>query len=180
MEQHREKSVPRHTSAKKVAFMGMLFALSMALSFLENMITIPGMPPGVKLGLSNIVTMYCIFFLGAPSAYTLAVLKALFVLSTRGVIASALSLSGGLLSISVMLLMIHIKKANFSYLILSIFGAVSHNIGQIIMARFIIGTALVYFQIPILLVSGVIFGIITSTVLRIILPYIKKLELLSR
>ena len=54
--------------------MGLLFAVAVVLSYIEGMVTIPGLPPGIKLGLSNIVTMYCVFFLGVPSAYTLAIL----------------------------------------------------------------------------------------------------------
>ena len=45
-------------SIRRVALMGLFFALSLCFSFLESMVTIPGLPPGVKLGLSNLVTMY--------------------------------------------------------------------------------------------------------------------------
>ena len=68
------------TAARSVAFLGLMFALAMALSLLESMIpALPMLPPGVKLGLSNIVTMYCLFFLGARSAFTVAALKSCFV-----------------------------------------------------------------------------------------------------
>ena len=50
--------------ASKVAFLGLLFALSVVLSLVESSLA-PMVPvPGVKLGLSNIVTMYCLFCLG--------------------------------------------------------------------------------------------------------------------
>ena len=75
--------------------MGLLFAVAVVLSYIEGMVTIPGLPPGIKLGLSNIVTMYCVFFLGVPSAYTLAILKALSVLLMRGPTGALLSLLGG-------------------------------------------------------------------------------------
>ena len=52
--------------------MGLLFATAVVLSYIEGMVSVPGLPPGVKLGLSNIVTMYCVFFLGVSNAYTLA------------------------------------------------------------------------------------------------------------
>ena len=45
--------------------MGLLFAVAVVLSYIEGMVTIPGLPPGIKLGLSNIVTMYCVFFSGS-------------------------------------------------------------------------------------------------------------------
>lgn len=48
--------------ARQTALLGMLFALSMALSFLESMLTpFFGLMPAMKLGLSNIVVMYARF-----------------------------------------------------------------------------------------------------------------------
>ena len=49
----------------KLALSGLLFALAMALSFLEGTLVIPGLMPGMKLGLANIVVMYALFFMGA-------------------------------------------------------------------------------------------------------------------
>ena len=54
----------RSARVRQTVLMGLMFALAMVLSYVESMITVPGLPPGVKLGLSNIVTMYWVFFLG--------------------------------------------------------------------------------------------------------------------
>ena len=35
-------------TAAKVSLMGLLFALAMTFSYLESMIVIPGMPPGIR------------------------------------------------------------------------------------------------------------------------------------
>ena len=48
----------------EIALSGLLFALAMALSFLEGTLVIPGLAPGMKLGLANIVVMYALFFMG--------------------------------------------------------------------------------------------------------------------
>ena len=162
-------------SAARVAFMGLLFALAMVFSFIEGMIP-AFLPAGIRLGLSNIVTMYCLFFLGWNSAYTLAILKALFVLLTRGPIASAMSLAGGRCAVTVMIILTKPKKLNLSYMVLSIGGAVSHNIGQLIMAYFLINSSFVYYYIPVMVISGAVMGTVTSMVLRIVLPYINKLK----
>ena len=87
----------RNCKVKRLALMGLLFALAMALSFLESLLpALPMLPPGIRLGLSNIVTMYALFVLGPVSGYTIAVLKSLFVLLTRGAVAAAMSASGGI------------------------------------------------------------------------------------
>ena len=44
----------------EIALSGLLFALAMALSFIEGTLVIPGLAPGMKLGLANIVVMYAL------------------------------------------------------------------------------------------------------------------------
>ena len=77
----------------------MLFALAIALSYLESLVSpLLGLMPAIKLGLSNIVVMYALLFLRTRTALLLVVLKALFAFLTRGATAGFLSLCGGALS----------------------------------------------------------------------------------
>lgn len=65
--------------AKTVARLGMLFALAMALSFFESVITpLLGLMPAMKLGLANIVVMYAMLFMKRRQALLLVLLKAFF------------------------------------------------------------------------------------------------------
>ena len=57
-----------YEKTRHIALSGLLFALAMALSFIEGTLTIPGLMPGMKLGLANIVVMYALFFLGPKQA----------------------------------------------------------------------------------------------------------------
>ena len=83
----------RYTKAKEVALLGVLFALAMALSFMESALTpLLGLLPAMKLGLSNVVVMFALLFLPRRQALLLAILKAVFALLTRGVTAGFLSL----------------------------------------------------------------------------------------
>ena len=71
-----EESPLQNYKARQTALLGMLFALSMALSFLESMLTpFFGLMPAMKLGLSNIVVMYAVLFLNRRSALYLVLLK---------------------------------------------------------------------------------------------------------
>lgn len=168
------------TKAYKIAYMGILFALSIALSFLEGLIPLDAvLIPGAKLGLSNIVTMYALFFLGAPNALVIAVLKSGFVFLMRGPVAFLLSVSGGIVSVAVMSVLFYCFKVK-SYFVLSVFGAVFHNIGQIVAATFVLGNVKVLYYFPILFVSGVVMGVLTALVLKIIIPYIKKFKLIDK
>ncbi len=168
----------RSRKVKRLALMGLLFALAMALSFLESLLpALPMLPPGIRLGLSNIVTMYALFVLGPVSGYTIAVLKALFVLLTRGAVAAAMSAAGGIFSVTVMLLLSLLPGIKKQYLLLSIFGGAAHNIGQLVMARFIINNQYVWYYFPVLLAAGLLMGAITGMALRVVLPYLNRLNL---
>jgi heptaprenyl diphosphate synthase len=161
---------------KSLVLTGLLFAVAIVVAILEGMLPpIPVPIPGVKIGLSNIVVMYVVFFLGAKQAYGIAVLKSFFVLITRGAIAGALSLTGGLLSITVMLLLMYFTNKKASYAITSIFGAISHNIGQFIVISLIYTGTSVWFYLPLLIVAGVVTGLLTAGILKIILPALNKL-----
>ena len=149
----------------------MVFATALVLAIIEN--ALPALPmavPGVKFGLSNIAVMYALFFLGRKQAYTIALLKAGFVFITRGAIAAALSLTGGILSITVMVILIFLFRDKISYLVLSIFGAVFHNVGQFIVITVIYTGMNLWAYFPVLLISGLVAGLVTSTLLRFIMP----------
>lgn len=167
----------RLEKTKTMVLTGLLFAVSIVLSVVENTFPQISAVPGVKLGLSNIGVMYSLFFLGKGQAFSIAVLKALFVFATRGLIAAVLSLCGGLLSVSVMLIVMFVFKNKISYLMASIFGALSHNIGQFIAIYFIYTNMYIISYLPLLLISGVIAGTATATLLRFILPAFNKLGL---
>ena len=102
------KNPRSYEKTRHIALSGLLFALAMALSFIEGSLVIPGLLPGMKLGLANIVVMYALFFMGVKQALVLDVLKALFVFLVSGFTAGFLSLCGGLLSLLVMAVLYYV------------------------------------------------------------------------
>ena len=151
---------------QEIALSGLLFALAMALSFIEGTLVIPGLAPGMKLGLANIVVMYALFFMGARQALYLDLLKALFVF---------LSLCGGLLSLLVMWVLYYKLPFRPTWFILSVCGALSHNIGQLLGAGLILSSAMSLYYAPVMLVLGLVMGALTSLTLRAILPALGRL-----
>ena len=153
-----------YNKTHSIALSGLLFALAMALSFIEGTLVIPGLLPGMKLGLANIVVMYALFFMGPKQALVLDVLKAFFVFLVSGWTAGFLSLCGGLLSLLVP-----------TWFILSVCGALAHNIGQLLGASVILSTAVSLYYAPIMLVLGLVMGMLTSVTLRAMLPALGRL-----
>lgn len=156
-----------------VAFTGMLGALALALSFLEGMLPpLPLLPPGAKLGLSNVASMYAAGSVGLPCGLFLAVLKGGFAFLGRGVTAGLMSLSGGVASTVVMWLVL--KKTGASLLAAGVCGALTHNAAQLGVAWALTSRAVVFY-VPALVAFGVLAGVLTGLVLRLSLPPLQKL-----
>ena len=173
------KGISDNDLSKKIRRMvltGLFFACAVILSLIENTIPLPVPAPGVKFGLSNIVVMYALFFLGKKEAILLAFLKSLFVFITRGAIAGFLSLFGGLFSVLVMISLIFVFKDKISYLVVSIVGSIFHNIGQLIAVSLIYTNFLWIAYLPVLLIAGVLAGLATSTLLKVFIPAFKKVR----
>ena len=164
----------RHQKAREVALTGMLFALSMALSFFESAITpLLGLMPAMKLGLSNIVVMYAILFLRRRTAFCLVILKALFAFLTRGTTAGFLSLCGGTLSFLVFCLLLALPVSVTGY-IFSVSGALAHNVGQLLGAAVILSDKMAIAYAPVLLVVGLVVGSLTYSVSHALFPALER------
>ncbi|RKJ41710.1 heptaprenyl diphosphate synthase [Acutalibacter sp. 1XD8-33] len=159
----------------RIALSGMLAALALALSFLEGLLPpLPGMPPGAKMGLSNIAVMYAAGSIGLPCALGLALVKGIFALLTRGFTAGLMSLSGGLVSTLCMWLLL--KKSPASLSLTGVCGALTHNFAQLVVAYWITVTSVTLY-VPFLLIFSLLTGILTGSVLKLTLPLLEKLNI---
>lgn len=165
----------RGSKTHEIALSGLLFALAMALSFVEGTLVIPGLMPGMKLGLANIVVMYALFFMGGKQALVLDLLKALFVFLVSGWTAGFLSLCGGLFSLLVMWVLYYHFPVQPTWFIRSVCGALAHNVGQLLGASVILSSAMSLYYAPVMLVFGLIMGSLTSITLRALLPALGRL-----
>ena len=118
------------TKSHKIAGVGMLVALAMVLSYLESLIPISLGIPGIKLGLSNVVTLFALYQFGGGIAFGVAVCRIVLCGVTFGSLSTMLySFAGGLLSFAVMFVLKKTEK--FSIYGISIAGGVMHNVGQL-------------------------------------------------
>ncbi len=177
---NKEKKTPKtrmeqRTELRKLVLLAMLFALALVLSWVEGFLPPIPAPVPLKFGLSNIAVMYSLFFLNAPSAFILAVLKSSFVLMQRGFLSASLSLGGGLLSVAVMLVLSHLFKHRISFLILSVCGAIFHNIGQFSVLLIYYNVRSIAWIMPYLMVTGIGTGILSATLLKMLIPALKRM-----
>lgn len=163
-------------SSRKVAVLGLMLTLMFVLGIIESMLPpLPLLPPHFKLGLANVLAMYCIFFIGKKEAYTLTFLKSAFVFMTRGQVAATLSLTGGILSVTVIIIAMFLFRSSLSYITFSILGAIFHNIGQILAFSVIMKSWYVFYYLPVLLIGGIILGAVTGILFKKLIPYLESI-----
>ena len=159
-----------------LATMAMMLAIVVILSALESMLPpLPFAPPGIRLGLANVVSMYALLMMGKKQAIVLVVLKSAFVFISRGVFAGFLSASGGFFSLLLIVLLIVVYK-NASYIAISVVGAMAFNFAQITVASIILSTNILILYWPYIIIGGVVLGSITGKVLQVVMPYFQKLR----
>ena len=164
------------TKSYKAAFTGIAAAVAITLSFLEGLIpTAAFMPPGAKAGFSNIAVMFAASEFGLIPALSVTLLKSLFVFLTRGATAFFMSLAGGVLSTLVMYLLFRFSK-NAGYIEIGILSALAHNAGQFSVAAIMISGESVIGYAPVLLLSALVTGAVTGSILRAVMPKLHNID----
>lgn len=163
--------LPTKSRAWRVAALGILCALAVALSFLES--ALPALPvPGAKWGLSNLATMAALSLFGLPHALAVTAVKAGFAFF-RGGASGWMSLAGGLLSTLLMAAVLRLYPRRISLVGVGIVGAVAHNSGQLLAAMLLFSPALVWYA-PWLWLAGAATGCLTGLVTNVVFPALQR------
>lgn len=161
---------------KKLTRLALLTAIALTIFLVELQIPAPVPVPGVKLGLSNIVTLYCVFSYGPWSALGVLVCRVVLgsIFSGR-VTAIAYSFAGGLLSWALMCLLRRIVTEKQIWVCSSL-GGLAHNLGQILAAMAITGTPSIAVYFPVLALSGMLAGLFTGLCAQALLSRLKRIK----
>ena len=157
---------------KRLTQLSLLTATALIIFVIElripNIIPIPG----IKLGLANIITVYCVYhFNASETALMLTSRIILGALFSGNIFSLVYSTVGAFFCLCGMLVIRRIIPEKYIWLC-SVIGAVLHNTGQIIMAVIVTGTFSVLAYYPILLVSGCIAGFFTGISAQMIIKRI--------
>ena len=157
----------------KTAYLGLLLAFALILSYIEVLIPFSFGIPGVKLGLSNLAVLLALCLLGYRDAFLLTVVKAIFCGFLFGNMTMILySLSGAVCSFLAMAVMM--KSNRFHLLTISAVGGVMHNAGQLLVAYSVVKTYGIFYYVPILILAGLIAGILIGTIVTLVMPFIRN------
>ncbi len=147
---------------RKLTALAMLSAIALTIFMVEAQIP-PLVPlPGVKLGLSNIVTVFTVFFIGpaegAAVLFTRIFLGAVFAGNFSTVFYSA---GGGLAAILVTISLRKILKPSQLW-VAGCLGAAAHSVGQMAVAIGMTRTPSLIVYLPALTVCSILAGVFTG------------------
>ena len=173
---------------RRTAQLGLFLALALILAYVETLIPLSFGIPGIKLGLPNLVVVLLLY--GGDSgpvetrhtgtggnnvrdALTVNILRILlsgFLFSN--LYAILYSLAGAALSFTAMLTGRRMRC--FSVVGVSVLGGVFHNIGQIIVAMFVVETVYVAYYMPVLIAVGTLTGAVLGVAAMELMPYLAR------
>ncbi len=150
------------SKTRKLVFMALLTALELTIWVIEGQIPAPIPVPGVKLGLASVITLTAMAALGRKEAGIILLARILLGTLFAGSPAAMLfSLAGGALSWAVMAALIGAFPEKLLWVV-SVFGAIGHNAGQLLAALLVTGTPGILWYGPALLAAAVITGVFTG------------------
>lgn len=150
-----------------IAKIGLLAAIGLIFSYVESLFPIPIGIPGVKVGISNIVTVVAIYILSPSAAFAVTFIRVLLAgtLFSTG-IGIIYSICGAFFSLFIMWIL-H-KSNRFSVIGISAGGGVAHNVSQLLVACITVESFKLLYYLPILLLAGVVAGVVVGVVSKII------------
>lgn len=168
-------------STRRLVYLSLFLAMATALHVLEGLFPIPLPFPGVKLGLANIVTLLVLYLYDLRAAMTVAMARVLLGSLLGGTFfapAFFLGLTGAVISTLIMAMLVK-RTSCFSPLGISLCGAVSHNLGQLLMASFLLQNQAIFFYLPILLLGAIPTGLVTGYLLQGLLERLEATGILA-
>ncbi len=153
-------------SVKRLTINALLTAVALGIFVLESALPPLTPVPGIKLGLANLVTLFALVFLSGKDALMILLARILLGALFAGNPSVLLySLSGGLASLLIELLLLRKNPVQFLWGISAI-GALIHNTVQVLIAILLTRTPAILSYLPLLWISGIITGAFTGLCIR--------------
>ena len=147
---------------RKLTQMALLTAIALTIFMVEAQIPALVPVPGVKLGLSNIVTVFAVFAMGPKEAASILFVRiflgAVFAGNFSTIFYSA---AGGTLAIGVSIVLRKLLTQKQLW-VAGVMGAIAHSVGQMAMAITITQTVGLVSYLPVMIICSIITGLFTG------------------
>ena len=154
---------------KHIALYGLFLAIAVVANYIEHLIPLPFIFPGVKLGLANSVGLIVLYYLGRKSYAFFGILRVLLsaILFTGFGSTFMIALGGTIIATAFSILVCTITKASIYGI--SATGAVFHGLGQVLVVSVLYGTIQMMWYMLVLVISGAITGVLMAIVTSLLI-----------
>ena len=161
-------------NTRKTVLVALMACLALGIYALESIVP-PIVPvPGVKLGLANVVTLVAIYVLGCRAAFATLLIRIVLSSLLFGQAMSFLfSLAGGVLCWVAMRFASRFFGTSQVWIV-SVFGALFHSAGQILVAIAVTSQLAVAYYFLFLIISSIISGIFTGICASYCIKFLKN------
>lgn len=165
----------KNKKLKRTVVLSLCGTFSLILSYLETLIPpIWSAVPGIKIGLANIAVIFVLYRFGIFNAAIVSFVRLLLSSFLFGnPITFVYGFAGAVLSLAVMAILRKIDL--FSMIGISVAGAVSHNLGQILTAMLLMETPALGYYMIVLIFTGTLSGVFVGLCGAIILKRTEKI-----
>ena len=149
-------------TARRVATLAVLTAMGLIMFMVESLFP-PLFLPGAKMGLSNIFSLLTVYVLGPVEAIILVVIRTVLGSIFTGNVSTLMySLTAGLVSVVVSIILVEFVYPKVSTVAISVVAAVMHNLTQNVVFCLVSNTPEMFSYMPWLALLGVVAGIIVG------------------
>ena len=158
---------------------GVLAATGLILFLFES--TIPRPLPWLKPGLSNLVTLIALYCYGFRVAFLVMLIRVVtgaFVLGTLFNPVFLFALGGGVIATAFMAFLVTNFSKTFSVLGVSLLGAFTHNLVQMLLAGLlVVSSAQIFYLMPIMLLSSLFSGFLVGIFAHYVIQRMEVLKI---
>ena len=157
----------------RIARISVFSAAALVMHYLESLLPpLLAFAPGSKMGLSNIITLAAIIFLGYFDAFVVLVIRCVLASLFGNVFGLVYSLGGGVCAFIVMSLLYRFLCPKISLVAISVSGAVAHNVVQTLIAAAIVRQINLIIILPMMLAASIIAGVFVGIVVYFLVKYL--------
>lgn len=163
-------------SARRIVWLSIFIAIGLIVFIFESYIPRP--LPWLKPGLANIATLTVLYIWGCKSAMIMVIFRVFLGSIIMGTFlnpAFILALGGGMMATLAMAGVKRLASDRFSIFGISIVGAVTHNLVQLILVEWLIVRQIeIFYLIPALILSALFTGMLVAFISHHVLEAMKK------
>ncbi len=162
---------------RRLTAAALLLCLGLILSYLERLSGIDALLPfpGAKIGLANLVTLFCLYFTDRKTAFLVLTLRVLLnSLLFSGFSAFLYGLFGGGFALLTMALLQKGWPGYFSFFGISIGGAAAHQLGQVLAAAILLKTGSVFHYLGWLWIGAILTGGAMGGIFSLLYPRLQR------